>query len=298
MVAAIAAQAGLVQVLGALSDKMRFVTKLEMQLVGEVETIDEGALKTRLARDLRVSVSSISLSARPSATQDVAAKASETTNAFKSPEQRVRDRLLERIGANRAVVNDVTATVTTSNVAVSKAILVNLKSHTPRTISSVLGSSLGNSVLVNAVSATQTSEVEQTGVRRRLLAYAQFWQRMGDQNMTLLIFVVLLVLSVLPILQLQTIVLFNRAFAAILQRKIHRQELLDDLYTPGIFYEVEAEEPTKQGSSALGRTMRGARRGAAKALRRRAPPAPSSAAPTLSPAKDQRRPSQRPVVEI
>ena len=141
------------------------------------------------------------------------------------------------------------------------------------------------------MSTTQTSDIKRTGVRRRLLAYAQFWQRMADQNMVLLIFAVLLVLSVLPILQLQTTVLFNRAFAAILQRKLHRQELLDDLYTPGIFYEVEAEEAPEEGAngSTFGRTMRGARRGMAAIRRRVATPSAAATPPSRA---------TRPVVEI
>ena len=72
----------------------------------------------------------------------------------------------------------------------------------------------------------------------------------------------LLALSILPMLQLQSAILFNRAFATILHRKIHKQELLDDLYTPGLFYQVEAQQQEKPPPGGLvGRTLRGARRG-------------------------------------
>ena len=102
--------------------------------------------------------------------------------------------------------------------------------------------------------------IERMGSSERMPS-AQFWQRMVDQSLALLLFTYLLALSILPILQLQTAILFNRAFAAILRRKIHKQELLDDLYTPGLFYKVEAQESEQPAGSTLGRTLRGARRG-------------------------------------
>ena len=59
MVAAISCQAGFVQVLGALADRVKFVTKLEMKVVGEVAALDEAKMKARLAKQLKgVSVAS------------------------------------------------------------------------------------------------------------------------------------------------------------------------------------------------------------------------------------------------
>ena len=253
------------QALGTLGDRMRFETTLELKLVGNVSSLNEGAIKSRLARHLPgVSARQITLSAKESQNQDIAHKATKATSLFRSPAERMRDRLMQKIGANRGVVTDLTATILTSNVAKSKAMLVKLKSHTERSMTAVMGDTLGDSTYIHSVTAKQTSDICQSGMRRRLLAYAQFWQRMADQNMTLLIFSVLLVLSILPILQLQTAILFNRAFAAILERKIHKSELLDDLYTPGLFYQVEAEESSdaKSPGSTFGRTMRGLRQGA------------------------------------
>ena len=127
-------------------------------------------------------------------------------------------------------------------------------------MAAVFDDTFGESTSLYAVSVKQTSDIMKTGTRRRLLAYAQFWQRMTDQSITLLIFTVLLALSVLPILQLQTAILFNRAFASILRRKVHKQEVLEDLYTPGLFYQIEAEQ-SNTAPGALSRTMRRPRSG-------------------------------------
>ena len=139
--------------------------------------------------------------------------------------------------------------------------LVKMQGHTARSLSAILGDSLGDACLLQAVTVAQEPpQMRLVGVRRRLLAYAQFWQRMVDQGIAMTIFLVLFVLSFLPILQMQTQILFNRAFATILERKIHKQELLDDLYTPGLFHKVEADpegplaRPAKQLRKGLRRT--------------------------------------------
>ena len=222
------------------------------------------AMKARLARHLLgVSVADITLSAQVCNKDDTVVQAAKkTTNLFKSVEQRVRDRLLERIGAReRAIVTEVTATIVTSHVPRAKQILVKLQAHTERSMSAVLGNTLGDSTFLHSVNSSQSSDIKRTGMRRRLLAYAAFWQRMADQTMTLVIFSVLLVLSMLPILRIQTAILFNRAFATIIANKIHKQELLEDLYTPGLFYQVQAEESEKkEGNNTFGKTLRGARK--------------------------------------
>lgn len=124
---------------------------------------------------------------------------------------------------------------------------VRLQNLTARTLNAVLADSLGGAMTIQRLSKVSTSEeLLNTGWRSWALAYAQFYQRMADQMMTLIIFATLLVLSFLPILRLQTSILFNRQFADILNRKIHKQEVLDDLYTPGMFYQVEADDdPSK-----------------------------------------------------
>jgi len=76
--------------------------------------------------------------------------------------------------------------------------------------------------------------------RKWFLIYASFWQRMTDQVIALVIFCALFVLSVLPVSSLQTRILFNQAFTEVIEKKIHRQNLVSELYTPGFFHKVEA----------------------------------------------------------
>jgi len=80
-----------------------------------------------------------------------------------------------------------------------------------------------------------------------MLVYAGFWQRMVDQAIALVIFAALFVLSVLPVSSLQTRILFNQAFSEVIQKKIHRQNLLSDLYTPGLFQKAEADDTADEG---------------------------------------------------
>lgn len=187
---------------------------------------------------------------------DLAAKASVFTTNFQSREQKFRDRLLQKVGASRVLVTEVTATIVTSHVEYSKEALIKLQNHDARSFAAVIAEALSDSIMLQSISVDQTVDVRKTGARRRLLAYAQFWQRITDQTITLLIFTVLLALSILPILYVQTTILFNRAFAVILERKIHKQELLDDLYTPGLFLKVEADPSDDQGTPAMTRARR------------------------------------------
>jgi len=85
--------------------------------------------------------------------------------------------------------------------------------------------------------------------RKWLLVYAGFWQRMVDQAIALVIFAALFVLSILPVSSLQTRILFNQAFSEVIQKKIHRQNLLSDLYTPGFFQKAEADDGSDEGKS-------------------------------------------------
>ena len=112
-----------------------------------------------------------------------------------------RDKLLPSHLKKRATVTDVTATIITSHVANSKRTKLVLERHSTQTLRAVIGTALGDHT-IQSKKVEQTCEVSQVGFRRRLLAYAQFWQRMMDQNITLVIFAVLSVLTVLPILQL------------------------------------------------------------------------------------------------
>ena len=270
MSAAIAVQTALVQVLGSLADRLRFQTRLSMSFVGDVEALRESAVKARLASHLRVSIADISLQAVVSELKesDAASKASTIMGQFKSREQRLLDQLKKKQGAaSKVKVTEVTATIATSQPVPSKKLLVTLQNHTAGTLAAVLGDALGDSTMIQAKRVEQASEVKHDLVRRRLLAYAQFWQRMMDMVICLVIFGTLVLLSMLPILQIQTSILFNRAFASILNRKIHKQELLDDLYTPGLFYEVEAEETEKDKGGVVNKTMRGMRRGSVTVAR-------------------------------
>jgi hypothetical protein len=283
MTAAIAMQAGLVQVLGSLSDKMRFETKLDMSMVqpSEGDALHEGGIKGRLARALRVSVADITL--KMVSTTEVK---QETLDAMKTPEQRLADRLRKQKKDKGAkmFVTEVTATIITSQRSKATRIKVELESRTASDLAGVLGNALGTSttlqsrtVVSNLDEQDQSKMIMPDILRRRLLAYAQFWQRIADMGMAMFIFAVLTVLSFLPILEVQTSILFNRAFADILNRKIHKQELLDDLYTPGIFVDTEADPDSKKGGaggSAAGRAitrMRRASLGTPGGVRKAAP---------------------------
>ena len=97
--------------------------------------------------------------------------------------------------------------------------------------------------------------------RKWLLIYAGFWQRMTDQVIALVIFSALFALSILPVSSLQTRMLFNQSFSEVIEKKIHRQNLLGDLYTPGLFHKVQADvsqEDTKgrRASVTTGRKTR------------------------------------------
>jgi len=259
MIAAMAAQAAVVQALGALADRFRYETRLTMSLVGELDELRESRLKECIARQLRgVAATDIRLTASASELQesDLAAKASAFTSNFQSREQKFRDRLLQKVGASRVLVTEVTATIVTTHVERSKEALIILQNHDARSFAAMIAEALGNSIMLQSISAEQTVDIRKTGARRRLLAYAQFWQRITDQTIALLIFTALLALSILPILYVQTTILFNRAFAVILERKIHKQELLDDLYTPGLFLKVEADPSDDQAAPAMTRARR------------------------------------------
>lgn len=279
MVAAISVQAGVVQLLGAVGDKQKFITKLSMSFVGELEDdeghllINERLLKLSLARHLPgVSVADISLKAVVSGLKegDAAASASAFASAFQSKDEKLRDKLFKKRGWKKeAAVTDVTATIVTSHVANSRKTKVLLEADSIQKLRAITKDAVGDH-LIQSKRVEQTCEVSQEGFRRRLLAYAQFWQRIGDQSMTLCIFAVLTVLTIMPILQVQTSILFNRAFSAILMRKIHKQELLDDLYTPALFVPVkadESDEPLVGIVGAAGRAVTKARRGSVAAIK-------------------------------
>ena len=104
-------------------------------------------------------------------------------------------------------------------------------------------------LLMLAASAMQAWLVQvlsslKDGPRRKwMLIYASFWQRMTDQTIAFVIFVMLLALSLLPISAIQTRLLFNEAFSGLIDRKIHRQNLLSELYTPGFFHRGDEDRP-------------------------------------------------------
>lgn len=125
-------------------------------------------------------------------------------------------------------------------------------------------------LLMLAASAMQAWLVQVLGSlkdgRRRkwLLLYASFWQRMTDQTIAFVIFVMLAALSLLPISAIQTRLLFNESFSTLIDRKIHRTNLLSELYTPGFFHREEEkpanEKPAPQPPSEL-RSRGGSTRG-------------------------------------
>jgi hypothetical protein len=77
-----------------------------------------------------------------------------------------------------------------------------------------------------------------------------------DMMMTLIIFGTLFLLSFLPILRLQSSILFNRQFADLLNRKVHRQQVLDELYTPGSFDNIEADKAEQATPRAISNKLR------------------------------------------
>jgi hypothetical protein len=159
---------------------------------------------------------------------------------------------------------EVTVTVATRQKLVANKTSACLNNLTPRTLSAVLGRALGRALTIRKVSNVTTSHaLLNTGLRARALAYAQFYQRVMDMMMTLIIFGTLFLLSFLPILRLQSSILFNRQFADLLNRKVHRQQVLDELYTPGSFNEIEADEAEQATpraiSSSIGKLRRHAR---------------------------------------
>ena len=81
---------------------------------------------------------------------------------------------------------------------------------------------------------------------------------MTDQMIALAIFTALLVLSILPISTMQTRILFNQSFTELIERKIHRQNLLNKLYTPGFFHKAEAD-PTVEDTGRRGSILSGMR---------------------------------------
>jgi len=255
MFGAVTMQAGAVQALGALADSYRYEACFSMSCVGATAGVREAQMIGALAKHLKgVAAADISLSAKASTIKEgdafaamasgLAAKMMKTT-----PEARAAQRLLEKARLREAEVEvtEVTVTIATKHKLVAKQTTVRLQNLTARTLNAVLADSLGGAMTIQRLSKVSTSEeLLNTGWRSWALAYAQFYQRMADQMMTLIIFATLLVLSFLPILRLQTSILFNRQFADILNRKIHKQEVLDDLYTPGMFYQVEADDdPSK-----------------------------------------------------
>ena len=149
----------------------------------------------------------------------------------------------------------------------SRTVLTILEFETPGAMAVVLGDAIGDSMILQSKTVAQTKTLIEDVFRRRLLAYAQFWQRLSDMGMTLVIFATLCLLSLLPILQVQTSILFNRAFATILERKIHKQELLDDLYTPALFVRTEADpEPEGEPGKKVARAVTRLRRGSIQAV--------------------------------
>ena len=138
---------------------------------------------------------------------------------------------------------------------------------------------------------------------RWLLVYAGFWQRMTDQVIALVIFGALLGLSILPISTLQTRILFNQSFTELIEKKIHRQNLLTKLYTPGFFHKAEAdpavEESGRRGSILGGRRgslLGGARSKATDPVRSAVPHGDVANASTKT--LTERKGSVKPVVEV
>ena len=291
LLAGIAVQAGLVQLFGALADQYEATLEFSFDVVGKLveeeesprgrkhggkpkEGVDEKRLVSLLAHHLRgVHAADISLEASASQLQekDACSLASSLMGKMGTTEQRMAGRWKARVGAQggNTMVTKVVVKIVTHRKGIAEGIRETIDEHTASTLRAhVVGDALGDSTSMQNLSKAKlklsvpanlatpgTDVIEKhglnTGWRARVLAYAQFWQRMTDQFITLTIFTVLFCLSILPILQVQTAILFNRQFADIIQRKVHRQEVLEDLYTPGLFYKVEADttpaepEPTE-----------------------------------------------------
>ena len=93
-------------------------------------------------------------------------------------------------------------------------------------------------------------------LRRPLMHYCNFWLRIMDQTIALTIFGVLLFLSILPLSTFQMRILFNSSFSGIIEKKIHRQNVLSDLYTPGFFHQVAADHTEKPTANVARRAVR------------------------------------------
>jgi len=108
----------------------------------------------------------------------------------------------------------------------------------------MLASALVQAGLVQAVGSIsqQPSFFLRRRARKWLRFFSDFWARMVDQTICLVIFAVLILLSSLPLSAIQTRILFNRAFEKIVNRKMRRAEVLDDLFTPQIFSEVQVDD--------------------------------------------------------
>ena len=251
MFGAITMQAGVVQALGALSNSSHEVT-FTLSLVGEVALVNEKGMIRALAKHLKgIHPADIRLKATEGESCTTLGKmAARMTPA----EERFAKKLMSKAelgSSNEVDVTDATVTIVTGEKLVAKHTASRLQNLTPQKMSAVLGDSLGGATIINKLSAVKHAEtVLTTGWRARSLAYAQFWQRLIDQMMVLVIFATLLALSCLPILRLQTSILFNRQFADIINRKVHKQEVLDDLYTPGMFHSIEADETLPEKATA------------------------------------------------
>lgn len=282
---ALAMQAGAVQALGALADTYRYQATFTIWVLGPVDKIDEGAMSMALARHLKVHAADIAVSTRPrdlveedargahhGARRKGAIRRAVVSAQLVATKPLVQTAQAEGSAATAAVTGqmvaeataEVTVTVATRQKLVANKTSACLNNLTPRTLSAVLGRALGRALTIRKVSNVTTSHaLLNTGLRARALAYAQFYQRVMDMMMTLIIFGTLFLLSFLPILRLQSSILFNRQFADLLNRKVHRQQVLDELYTPGSFDEIEADEAEQATpraiSSSIGKLRRHAR---------------------------------------
>ena len=82
-------------------------------------------------------------------------------------------------------------------------------------------------VLVNSFVLQLFATLKPGGVLKRvLLDYSNFWYFVMDTGITLLLISALLLLSLLPLLRLQSLILFNRDFAKVIASKLRRAELL------------------------------------------------------------------------
>ena len=264
---ALAMQAGAVQALGALADTYRYQATFTIWVLGPVDKIDEGAMSMALAHHLKVHAADIAVSTRPRDLIEEDARGAHHGARRKGAIRRavVSAQLVQTAQAEgSAATAEVTVTVATRQKLVANKTSACLNHLTPRTLSAVLGRALGRALTIRKVSNVTTSHaLLNTGLRARALAYAQFYQRVMDMMMTLIIFGTLFLLSFLPILRLQSSILFNRQFADLLNRKVHRQQVLDELYTPGSFDEIEADEAEQATpraiSSSIGKLRRHAR---------------------------------------